>query len=262
MASKYSHRRRRAIPSRPTIETCRTGLDSLPRKVDHTVSEKAHYTGHRQRLRERFAKAGAEGLADYELIELLLFGALPRGDVKPLAKNLLARFGRVGAVLAAEPRALGEVDGASQAVVHALKLAKAAAIRMLGDQLRDRPVIANWKALLDYCKASLAHKMNKQFHVLFLDNNNSLIADETQQKGTVNHVPLYPREVIKRALELNASAIILVHNHPSGDSTPPSGNIEMTVEVCDAGKKPGISLHDHLIISRNGHSSFKSLGLL
>ena len=223
------------------------------------MSEKAHYTGHRQRLRERFAKAGAEGLADYELIELLLFGALPRGDVKPLAKNLLARFGSVGAVLAAGPRA---PDGAGQAVVHALKLAEAAAIRMLGDQFRDRPVIANWKALLDYCKASLAHKMNEQFHVLFLDNNNSLIADETQQKGTVNHVPLYPREVIKRALELNASAIILVHNHPSGDSTPSPADIEMTEEVCDAGKKLGISLYDHLIISRNSHSSFKSLGLL
>lgn len=153
-------------------------------------------------------------------------------------------------------------DGAGQAVVHALKLAEAAAIRMLGDQLRDRPVIANRRALLDYCKASLAHKMNEQFHVLFLDNNNSLIADETQQKGTVNHVPLYPREVIKRALELNASAIILVHNHPSGDSTPSPADIEMTEEVCDAGKKPGISLLDHLINSRNGHSSFKSLGLL
>jgi len=146
--------------------------------------------------------------------------------------------------------------------VHALKLAEAAAIRMLGDQLRDRPVIANWKALLDYCKASLAHKMNEQFRVLFLDNNNSLVADETPQKGRVNHVPLYPREVIKRALELNASAIILVHNHPSRDSTPSPADIEMTEEVCDAGKKLGISLHDQLIISRNGHSSFKSLGLL
>ena len=226
------------------------------------MSGKAHYTGHRKRLRERFAKVGADGLADYELIELLLFAALPRGDVKPLAKNLLRRFGSVGAILAAEPRALAEVEGAGLAVVHALKLAEAVALRTLRDQLKERPVIATWQALLDYCKVALAHQMNERFHVLFLDNNNSLIADEVQQKGTVNHVPLYPREVIKRALELNASAIILVHNHPSGDSTPSPADIEMTEEVCEAGDKLGISVHDHLIISRNGHSSFKSMGLL
>jgi len=238
------------------------GLDLPAWKANHILSEKAHYTGHRQRLRERFSKAGADGLADYELIELLLFSALPRGDTKPLAKNLLKRFGSVGAVLAAEPRALAEVAGAGKAVAHSLKLAEAVSLRMLRDQLKDRPVIANWKALLDYCKASLAHQMNEQFHVMFLDNSNSLIADETQQKGTVNHVPLYPREVIKRALELNASAIILVHNHPSGDSTPSAADIEITEEVCEAGKKLGISVYDHLIISRNGHSSFKSMGLL
>lgn len=226
------------------------------------MSGTAHYTGHRKRLRERFAKVGADGLADYELIELLLFNALPRGDVKPLAKNLLRRFGSVGAILAAEPRALAEVEGAGQAVAHALKLAEAVALRTLSDQLKERPVIATWQALLDYCKVALAHQMNERFHVLFLDNNNSLIADEVQQKGTVNHVPLYPREVIKRALELNASAIILVHNHPSGDSTPSPADIEMTEEVCEAGNKLGISVHDHLIISRNGHSSFKSMGLL
>ncbi len=222
----------------------------------------AHYTGHRQRLRERFAKIGADGLADYELIELLLFSALPRGDVKPLAKSLLARFGSVGAILSAEPRALAEVEGAGKAVVHALKLAEAVSLKTLRDQLQGRPVVATWKTLLDYCKATLAHQMDEQFHVLFLDNNNTLIADETQQKGMVNHVPLYPREVIKRALELSASAIILVHNHPSGDSTPSPADIEMTVEVCEAGMKLGISVHDHLIISRNGHSSFKSMGLL
>ncbi len=177
--------------------------------AERIVPDKPHHTGHRQRLRKRFSKAGADGLADYELIELLLFGALPRGDVKPLAKKLLARFGSVGALLAAEPRALAEVDGAGPAVVHAIKLAEAIAIRTLGDEIQDKPVLSNWQALLDYCRASLAHKANEQFHVLFLDNKNSLIADEAQQKGTVNHVPLYPREVIKRALELNASAIIL-----------------------------------------------------
>jgi DNA repair protein RadC len=227
-----------------------------------SVPEKAHYIGHRQRLRECFAKSGADGLADYELIELLLFSALPRGDAKPLAKRLLARFGGVGAILAAEPRALAEVEGAGQAVIHTLKLAAAVSLRTLHDQIVERPVIANWKTLLDYCRATLAHQMTEQFHVLFLDNNNSLIADENQQKGTVNHVPIYPREVIKRALELNASAVILVHNHPSGDPTPSPADIEMTEEVCEAGRKLGISVHDHLIISRTGHSSFKSMGLL
>ena len=226
------------------------------------MSEKAHYLGHRKRLRERFAKTGADGLADYELIELLLFSALPHSDAKPLAKRLCDRFGSVGAIMAAEPRALGEVEGAGDAVIHTLKLAEAVSLRTLRDHVVERPVIATWNSLLDYCKAKLAHQMNEQFNVLFLDNNNSLIADETQQRGTVNHVPLYPREVIKRALELHASAIILVHNHPSGDPTPSSADIEMTEEVCQAGQKLGIAVHDHLIFSRTGHSSFKSLGLL
>ena len=226
------------------------------------MSEKAHYLGHRKRLRERFAKTGADGLADYELIELLLFSALPRSDAKPLAKRLCDRFGSVGAIMAAEPRALGEVEGAGDAVIHTLKLAEAVSLRTLRDHVVERPVIATWNSLLDYCKAKRAHQMNEQFNVLFLDNNNSLIADETQQRGTVNHVPIYPREVIKRALELHASAIILVHNHPSGDPTPSSADIEMTEEVCQAGQKLGIAVHDHLIFSRTGHSSFKSLGLL
>lgn len=226
------------------------------------MSEKAHYLGHRKRLRERFAKTGADGLADYELIELLLFSALPRSDAKPLAKRLCDRFGSVGAIMAAEPRALGEVEGAGDAVIHTLKLAEAVSLRTLRDHVVERLVIATWNSLLDYCKAKLAHQMNEQFNVLFLDNNNSLIADETQQRGTVNHVPLYPREVIKRALELHASAIILVHNHPSGDPTPSSADIEMTEEVCQAGQKLGIAVHDHLIFSRTGHSSFKSMGLL
>ncbi len=164
--------------------------------------------------------------------------------------------------MAAEPRALGEVEGAGDAVIHTLKLAEVVSLRTLRDHVVERPVIATWNSLLDYCKAKLAHQMNEQFNVLFLDNNNSLIADETQQRGTVNHVPLYPREVIKRALELHASAIILVHNHPSGDPTPSSADIEMTEEVCQAGQKLDIAVHDHLIFNRTGHSSFKSMGLL
>ncbi len=218
--------------------------------MNNSVPDKAHYIGHRKRLRERFPKSGADGLVDYELIELLLFSALPRSDAKPLAKRLCDRFGSIGAILAAEPRALAEVKGAGKAVIHSLKLAEAVSLRTLRDQVVERPVIATWKSLLDYCKAKLAHQMNEQFNVLSLDNNNSLITDATQQKGTVNHVPLYPREVIKRALELNASAIILVHNHPSDDTSPSPADIEMTEEVCQAGQKLGIAVHDHLIFSR------------
>lgn len=226
------------------------------------MSETPHYHGHRKRLRERFAKGGAEALAEYELLELLLFSAVPRGDVKPLAKALLARFGTLGAVLAAEPPALKEVSGVGDAIVHVFRLAQAVSLASLRERVVDRPVIGSWQALLDYCNASLSHSKTEHFHVLFLDNRNTLIADERQQRGTVDHVPLYPREVIKRALELGASAIILVHNHPSGDPTPSQADIDMTHEVQEAGKKLGVTVHDHLIIGRNGHQSFRSLGLI
>lgn len=226
------------------------------------MTTKPHYHGHRRRLRERFAKTGADGLADYELVELLLCQAKPRSDVKPLAKALLRRFGSVGALLAAEPQALAEVPGAGPAVIHALKLAAALSLRTLQEKLQERPVIGSWDALLDYCRAAMAHSTTELFRVLFLDNRNALIADEVQGRGTVNHVPLYPREVIKRALELGASAIILVHNHPSGDPTPSRADIEMTGEVREAGSKLGVTLHDHVVIGKNEHASFRSMGLL
>lgn len=226
------------------------------------MTEKPHYHGHRERLRRRFAKSGADALEDHELLELLLFAARPRGDMKPLAKKLLARFGGVGAVLGADRTALKEVDGAGEAVVHTLKLAEALAVKTLEDKVMERPVIASWQALLDYCRLRLAHRPTEHFRVLYLNNRNALIADEEQQRGTIDRVQLYPREVIKRALELGAAAVILVHNHPSGDPQPSRADVDMTREVAAAGAKLGVAVHDHLVIGRAGHVSFRSKGLL
>lgn len=226
------------------------------------MAETPHYHGHRQRLRLRFASAGADSLSDYELLELLLFSAQPRGDVKPLAKRLLKHFGSLGAVLGAEPKLIAEIEGAGDAAVHAVKLAQAISLRTLRDDVMERHVLGSWDAVLRYCDASMAHLKTEQFRILFLDTRNKLIADEVQQSGTVNHVPLYPREVIKRALDVGASAIILVHNHPSGDPKPSRADIEMTREVVDAGGPLGVAVHDHLVIGKNGHVSFKTMGLL
>ncbi len=223
---------------------------------------KPDHAGHRGRLRERFLKGGADALADYELLELLLFQAMPRRDTKPLAKRLLARFKSFAAVIAAEPQALKEVSGVGDGVVAALKTVEAAALRLSREEVMDRPVLSSWSKLLAYCRASMARAANERFRVLFLDRQNALIADELQQKGTVDHTPVYPREVVKRALELGATAIIMVHNHPSGDPTPSKADIQMTNEVRDAGARLGIVLHDHLIVSRAGHASFKEMGLL
>lgn len=224
--------------------------------------EKPHYLGHRQRLRERFLTGGPEALADYELIELLLFQAQPRGDMKPLAKALIARFGSFAAVLAASPRDLAEVQGVKEASVVALKTVQAAALRMTRQELVAKPIINSWKKLVEYCHAAMAHQKVEQFRLLFLDGKNALIADEVQQTGTVNHTPVYTREVVKRALELGASALVMVHNHPSGDPTPSKDDIAMTKEVAAAAEKLGIALHDHLIIGRKGHVSLKSMGLI
>ncbi len=224
--------------------------------------DKPHYLGHRDRLRERFASSGADALADYELLELYLCLAIPRRDVKPIAKKLIARFGSLGGVLAAPVERLCEVEGIGKQAAQAIKLAQALRLRGLKEALARRTAIGSWDALLDYCRAHLAHEASEQLRVLFLDVKNGLIADEVQQHGTVNHVTLYPRELIKRALELGASAIILVHNHPSGDATPSEADILMTREVAEAGKKLGVAVHDHLIIGRAGQQSFRALGLL
>jgi DNA repair protein RadC len=223
-----------------------------------------HYLEHRQRLRERFLRdgRGGESFADYELLELLLCLAIPRRDVKPLAKALIGKFGSFAAVVAADPVALRAVDGVGEATVTALKLMQASARRLALAQTMQRDVVSSWQALLDYCRTSIAFSGIEEFHVLFLDGKNGVIAAERQQTGTVNHAPVYPREVMKRALELGAQALIVVHNHPSGDPTPSDADIAMTRDLRAAADQLGLALHDHLIIARGGHASFRSLGLL
>ena len=226
------------------------------------AADKPDHAGHRQRLRQRFLDAGPASLADYELLELILFGANPRGDTKPLAKALLKRFGDLNGVLAAEPARLMEIKGVKEAAVTTLKATHAAGLRMLRGQVLNRPAISSWDALVDYCQAAMGHATVEEFRILFLDRKNQLIADEVQQRGTVDHAPVYPREVVRRALDLSATALILVHNHPSGDPTPSRADVEMTQQVVAAAKPLGIVVHDHLVIGRDRHASFKALGLL
>jgi DNA repair protein RadC len=218
--------------------------------------------GHRERLRARFVKAGADALPDYELLELALFAAIPRRDTKPLAKTLLAKFGSFAEVIAAPRARLLEVKGVGEAVANHLKIVEAAAQRLAKTRVIGRAALSSWAALIDYCTAAMAREQTEAFRILFLDRKNVLIADEVQNRGTIDHTPVYPREIIKRALELGASSIILVHNHPSGDPTPSRADIEMTREIAAASKALGIAIHDHLVIGRAGHASFKSLGLL
>ena len=221
-----------------------------------------HAAGHRERLRAKFRKSGVEALHDYELMELLLFRAVPRRDVKPLAKDIINAFGGFGEAISAEEERLRDLKGVSEAIITELKVVQAAALKLSQERILDRPVISSWRALLDYCRASMAHNKTEQFRILFLDKKNILIADEVQQTGTVDHTPVYPREVVKRALEVGASALILAHNHPSGDCTPSRADIDMTKQIVAAAKPLGITVHDHLVIGRDAHASFKSLGLL
>lgn len=230
--------------------------------ISPTEGEVPHYTGHRERLKTRFREGGAETMADYELLELLLFQAVPRRDTKPLAKALLARFGSFSEVLAAPDAQLLEVAGIGDGVVHHLKLVKAASQRFARDGIRDRPLLNSWSAVTDYCRTAMAYEAIEQFRILFLNKKNQLIADEVQQSGTVDHTPVYPREVMKRALELSATAIIVVHNHPSGDPTPSNADIEMTKSVVDIAKPLGIAVHDHIIVGKSGHVSFRGLRLI
>jgi DNA repair protein RadC len=226
------------------------------------AEDKPHYHGHRKRLRERFMNGGADALPDYELLELVLCIAIPQGDVKPLAKHLIAEFGSFADVLSAPPDRLKKIKGLGDVSVATLKVVQAAAQRFAQAQVLDKPVLGSWHALLDYCQTAMAYDKTEQFRVLYLDRKNNLIVDEVQQQGTVDHTPVYPREVVKRALELQASAIIMVHNHPSGDPTPSRADIEMTKEVREAAEKLGVTLHDHLVIGRGNHASFRSLGLI
>ena len=221
-----------------------------------------HQTGHRERLRERFIEGGAGAMPDYELMELVLFAAIPRRDVKPLAKQIIAQFGSFAEAIAAPRARLLEMDGIGEAAVTQLKIVEAAALRMSRTAMLGKPALSSWAALIDYCTAAMARSPNEEFRVLFLDRKNILIADEVQTKGTIDHAPVYPREIVKRALELGASAVILVHNHPSGDPTPSRADIEMTRDVAAAAKALKIAVHDHLVVGRSGHASFKALGLL
>lgn len=221
-----------------------------------------HYHGHRERLRTRFQDAGAAALPDYELLELLLFRSIPQRDVKPLAKELIQRFGSFAEVLAAPSARLTEVKGVGAGVALDLKIVEAALTRMAKGAVANRTVLSSWPAVLDYCRMAMAFSEREQLRILFLDKKNALIADEVQQTGTVDHTPVYPREVVKRALELSATALILVHNHPSGDPTPSRADIQMTQSIIDVAKPLGIAVHDHIIVGKEGHASFKGLKLI
>ncbi|MEX6633863.1 RadC family protein [Hyphococcus lacteus] len=224
--------------------------------------ENNHAAGHRERLRARFRKAGVDGVQDYELLELILFRAIPRRDVKPLAKQLIATFGGFPQVIAAPIERLTEIKGVSENVAQELKIVQASALKLAQARVLNRPVISSWNDLLSYCRAAMADEKTELFRILFLDKKNILIADEVQQRGTIDHTPVYPREVVKRALELGASSIILVHNHPSGDPTPSRADIDMTNLIIKAAGALNIRVHDHLVIGHKHHASFKSLGLI
>jgi DNA repair protein RadC len=225
-------------------------------------AEAPHFHGHRERLRQRFRSAGAGALSDYELLELVLFRALPRRDVKPLAKTLIGKFGSFAEAVHASEARLREVPGLGEAATTEIKLIAASASRIARGQLKQRTVLSSWAQVIEYCRAAMAFADKEQFRILFLDKKNQLIADEVQQVGTVDHTPVYPREVLKRALELSATAIVLVHNHPSGDPTPSSADIQMTKAIIDIAGPLGISVHDHIIVGRNGHASMKGLRLI
>ncbi|MDQ0510404.1 DNA repair protein RadC [Angulomicrobium amanitiforme] len=222
----------------------------------------SHFVGHRERLRDRFRLGGADAMPDYELLELVLFRAVPRADVKPLAKALVDRFGSFAEVITASPGRLREVKGVGDAIITEFKVIGAAVERVTRERLRARPVLSSWSAVIAHCRASMAYAEQEQFRILFLDKRNQLILDEVQQRGTVDHTPVYPREVVKRALEVAASALILVHNHPSGDPTPSNADIQMTKTIIDVARPLGIEVHDHIIVGKDGHASLKGLRLI
>lgn len=237
-----------------------TDLWSTP--SPRVAAPRPHHLGHRERLRDRAVAGGLSALPDYEVLELLLFRSITRGDVKPLAKQLLARFGSLGGVLGATAEELRTVKGVGEAVALDLGLIHEAGLRAAREQVTRRPVISSWNALLAYVKTALAHEAREQFRVLFLDKKNQLITDEILNRGTVDHAPVYPREVVRRALELSASALILVHNHPSGDPTPSTADVDMTREIVNAARPLRISIHDHLVVGRHGVASFRTMGLM
>ena len=236
----------------PTLE-----LEQKPAPVP-----KPHYAGHRDRLRARVRKSGAETLADYELLELLLFRSIPRADTKAMAKALIARFGSFAEVLGAPEHLLREIKGIGKEAAFDLKVIAASAGRMTHGRINRRAVLSSWQQVLDYCRAAMAFEPRENFRILFLDKKNQLIADEVQQTGTVDHTPAYPREVMRRALELSATAVILVHNHPSGDPSPSRADIEMTRTIAETGKPLGVMVLDHIIVGRDGYATLKGMQLI
>jgi DNA repair protein RadC len=238
-----------------------SGSDKPTRSVE-PAEPAPHYHGHRQRLRRRFLAAGSDAASDYEVLELILFRAIPLRDVKPLAKALIAKFGSFSEVISAPIERLKEVKGLGEAAITELKIVQAAATRLVRGEVSERPVLSSWSNVLDYCRTAMAFGEKEQLRILFLDKRNALIADEVQQTGTVDHTPVYPREVVKRALELSATAIVLVHNHPSGDPTPSRADIQMTQAIVEIARPLGIAVHDHLIVGKDGHASLKALKLI
>ncbi len=236
--------------------------DDAPEQGSFLEAAQPLYTGHRQRLRERFRKAGGEALPDYELLEMVLFRAIPRRDTKGLAKRLLARFGTFAEVVNAPDARLKEVQGVGEAVVTEIRLIRAAALRLMRSEISSAPVLSSWTQVLEYLLAAQGFEHREIFRILFLDKKNRLIADEVQGQGTVDHTPVYVREVVKRALELSATAIVLVHNHPSGDPTPSRADIDMTRMIIEAGRPLGVLVHDHVIVGRSGYASFKAMRLI
>jgi DNA repair protein RadC len=234
---------------------------SKPKHLGEAGEDTPHYYGHRERLRQRLIDAGAENLPDYELLEVMLFVSNPRVDVKPLAKELLEQFGGFAELLSADPEALAAA-GLGLAGIAAIKSVREAALRLMRAELQEQPVVNSWGKLIDYCSAQIAHNKVEEFHILFLDRQNVLLKHERQQRGTVDHTPVYTREVVKRALELGASALIMVHNHPSGDPTPSKADIAVTQDIKKAAAPLGVVLHDHVIIGRNRHTSLRELGLI
>jgi DNA repair protein RadC len=244
-----------------TKAQARVKANSQPSLLSATEAP-PHYHGHRERLHERFRKGGAEALADYELLELILFRAIPRRDVKPLAKALLARFGSFAEVVAARPERLDEIEGLGEAAIVEIRIIEAAARRLVKSSIEKRPSMSSFAAVVDYCRTAMAFLDREEFRILFLDKKNCLIADEVQGVGTVDHAPVYPREIMRRTLELSASALILVHNHPSGDPEPLTEDIYLTHQIISVGKPLKVVVHDHLIIGKHGHASLKGMRLI
>ncbi len=224
--------------------------------------EKPHFHGHRERLRGRLRDSGDEILADYEILELVLFRAVARADTKPLAKKLIKKFGSFAEALTASPQRLKELEGVGDAIVNEFKIVEAAAKRLAKGRIKDKDFLSSWSSVIDYCQVTMAFSDIEQFRILFLNKKNALITDEVQQSGTLDHTPVYPREIVKRALELSASALILVHNHPTGDPTPSQADITMTHKIIEIAAPLGITVHDHVIVGKDGHASMRGLKLI